>query len=67
MAAKFRNTSVGRDDENVLSMYQLSDSERMVMGNNGRQLFERDFERESLLDSLERWLVQVTVKNRQRK
>jgi glycosyltransferase involved in cell wall biosynthesis len=46
----------------VLSMFQLSDTKRREMGNRGRLLFEREFERELLLNSLERWLEEVASK-----
>ena len=45
--------------DNILTMYRLSRTERELIGRKGRQLFEKHFERESLLDNLERWLSEV--------
>jgi len=39
--------------EAILRLYNLSIEERKLLGNNGRNYFEKEFERESLLDKLE--------------
>lgn len=46
--------------ETIMDMYQLSRAERLSMGKKGRALFELEFERETLLDRLEKWLGDVT-------
>lgn len=39
--------------ESILRLYNLSIEDRKSLGNNGRNYFEKEFERESLLDKLE--------------
>lgn len=39
--------------ESILRLYNLSVEDRKSLGNNGRNYFEKEFERESLLDKLE--------------
>jgi glycosyltransferase involved in cell wall biosynthesis len=39
--------------EAILKLYNLSLEDRNLLGNNGRNYFEKEFERESLLDKLE--------------
>lgn len=46
--------------EAVIAMYQLSRTEREAMGKKGREVFKLEFERESLIDRLERWLTDIT-------
>ena len=42
--------------DSVLRLYHMSPEERDGMGRNGRVYFEANFEREHLLDQLERWM-----------
>ena len=39
--------------EAILRLYNLSIEDRKLLGNNGRNYFEKEFEREFLLDKLE--------------
>jgi glycosyltransferase involved in cell wall biosynthesis len=39
--------------EAILKLYNLSVDDRKILGNNGRTYFEKEFEREALLDKLE--------------
>jgi glycosyltransferase involved in cell wall biosynthesis len=43
----------------VLNMYQLKASEREAMGRRGREYFEKNFERNMLLDRLETWMIEL--------
>lgn len=45
----------------VLRLYGMSGPERQAMGENGRQYFLANFEREMLLDRLEEWMREVTA------
>jgi glycosyltransferase involved in cell wall biosynthesis len=40
----------------VLKMYDMSEKDRQLMGKNGRIYFEKNFERNMLLDRLEGWM-----------
>ncbi len=40
----------------ILKLYRMSETERVRMGANGRAYFERNFERDMLLQRLERWM-----------
>ena len=56
--------AVGAEDsdalaEAVLNMYKVTASERRAMGLRGRSYFEAHFERDMLLERLERWLHDV--------
>jgi glycosyltransferase involved in cell wall biosynthesis len=42
--------------QSILKLYNLPDDERIMMGNNARKYFEKEFERETLLDKLEKIL-----------
>jgi colanic acid biosynthesis glycosyl transferase WcaI len=44
----------------VLQMSRLSKAERAAMGSRGRHYFDEHFERERLLDRLERWVHEIT-------
>jgi colanic acid biosynthesis glycosyl transferase WcaI len=44
----------------VLRLYQTPKSERLAMGEKGRQYFERNFERNLLLDRIESWMLDIT-------
>lgn len=46
--------------ETVLKMYGLTDTERQVIGNCGRNYYLQQFEREHLLNRLEGWLREFT-------
>ena len=45
--------------EAVMTMYKVPASERQNMGLRGRRYFEANFERQMLLDRLDRWLHDV--------
>ena len=45
--------------EAVLKMYKVPASERQSMGLRGRSYFEAHFERQMLLERLDRWLHEV--------
>ena len=47
--------------EAVLKMYQLPASTRTEMGNNGREYFLREFERNVLLDRFEEMMKEVVI------
>lgn len=48
--------------EAVLSLSRMTEDERSAMGRKGRQYFESNFEREMLLDRLERLMLDVSGK-----
>jgi glycosyltransferase involved in cell wall biosynthesis len=45
--------------EAVLKLYKMKRSERESLGANGRIYFEKQFEREFLINRLERWLLEL--------
>lgn len=47
--------------ECVKKMYNLTEEERNLLGTNGRQYFEKEFEREKLLEKLEKLMNQTEV------
>ncbi len=49
--------------EAVLRMYGMKEKERQLMGKNGRIYFEKNFERNMLLDRLEGWMVDLKRKD----
>lgn len=53
--------------ETVLRMYGLTETERQAMGNNGRDYYLKQFERELLLDRLEGWLRELSPVQRNKK
>jgi glycosyltransferase involved in cell wall biosynthesis len=48
----------------VIKLYEMSEKERQEMGQRGRAYFERNFEREMLLDRLVGWMKEVAVQRR---
>ena len=46
----------------VLKIYKLSSVERKILGDNGRRYFKKHFDRETLLDKLDSWLLEVKNK-----
>jgi colanic acid biosynthesis glycosyl transferase WcaI len=46
----------------VLKIYTMDPSERKKLGDNGRNYYEKHFDREKLLDKLEEWLLEVTIR-----
>lgn len=47
----------------AMNMYKLSANERMQMGINGRQYFDKYFQREILLQNLENWMNELKEGN----
>ncbi|MES9904348.1 MAG: glycosyltransferase family 4 protein [Sedimenticola sp.] len=47
----------------VLKLMQMSDEERQVMGDRGRELSVREFDRDMLISRLENWMVQLSKDN----
>ena len=43
----------------ILKLYNMAETERKEMGQKGRNYFERNFEREVLLDRLEKWMKEI--------
>ena len=41
----------------VLTLYEMSEAQRLTMGVNARAYFESNFERDMLLDRLEQWML----------
>lgn len=50
--------------ESVLKMYRTSEAERGKMGVNGKAYYKSHFDRDMLLDKLERWMMELPKKNR---
>ena len=46
----------------VLKMYGMPEKDRQLMGMNGRIYFEKNFERNMLLDRLESWMIELGKK-----
>lgn len=46
--------------EGVLRIYSLTEADRQLMGNRGRNYYLQQFERELLLDRLEGWLREIS-------
>ncbi len=46
----------------VLKMYNMPEKDRQLMGMNGRIYFEKNFERNMLLDRLEGWMIELGKK-----
>jgi glycosyltransferase involved in cell wall biosynthesis len=46
----------------VLKMYGMPEKDRQLMGINGRIYFEKNFERNMLLDRLEGWMIELRKK-----
>ena len=46
----------------VLTLYEMSETQRVTMGENARAYFELNFERGMLLDRLERWMLETAGK-----
>ena len=46
----------------VLTLYEMSEIQRVTMGGNARTYFELNFERDMLLDRLERWMFETAGK-----
>ena len=42
-----------------MEIYELSDAERLAMGNRGREYFEKEFERNTLLGRLEEMMSEM--------
>lgn len=49
----------------VLKMYQMKVSNRITMGKKGREYFEKNFERELLLDRLDGWMRELVSQKTQ--
>jgi len=47
----------------VRQMYKLGSDERTHMGLNGRQYFDKHFNRETLLNNLEKWMTELMEKH----
>jgi colanic acid biosynthesis glycosyl transferase WcaI len=45
--------------EAVLKIYKMDPAGRKILGDNGREYYEKHFDREKLLDKLEDWLSEV--------
>jgi len=48
----------------VLKIYDMPEKDRQLMGKNGRIYFERNFERNMLIDRLESWMDELKKKGR---
>lgn len=48
--------------EAVLKIYKMNPVERKILGDSGREYYEKHFDREKLIDKLEEWLSEVTRK-----
>lgn len=47
----------------VQNIYKMAPAERKVLGENGRKYYEKNFDRETLLDKLDVWLKETKVKS----
>jgi len=45
----------------VVSVSEMPEPERALMGRNGAELYAQEFERNTLLDRLELWMKQLAV------
>lgn len=45
----------------VLKIYKMDPTRRKILGDNGREYYEKHFDRGKLLDKLEGWLTEVTM------
>lgn len=46
----------------VLKIYKMDPTRRKILGDNGREYYEKHFDRGKLLDKLEGWLTEVSMK-----
>lgn len=44
----------------VLKLYRMDEKDRVAMGQMGRSYFDKNFEREMLLDRLEKWMIDLS-------
>lgn len=44
----------------VLKLYRMAEKDRVAMGQMGRSYFDKNFEREMLLDRLEKWMIDLS-------
>jgi colanic acid biosynthesis glycosyl transferase WcaI len=45
----------------VLKISEMSNQEKIIMGRNGLDVSEREFNRQALIDRLEQWLLQLKI------